>query len=330
MPRFWGQTKLGNMTMTNSRTENTISLGKTDLNVPKMGIGTWSWGARLLWGFGRGYTEEDITAAFDINLAAGVNFFDTAEAYGRGNSERMLGKLAFRSGKNVIIATKFMPFPWRLGKGSMHAALKNSLDRLKRDRLDLYQIHWPFPPIPIRVWVDGLAEVVESGLVRSVGVSNFSVEQMKLAHSILAKRGIPLASNQVKYNLFNRRIEYNGLLSLCKDLGVTLIAYSPLLQGLLTGKYTPENPPSGVRRMRYRPALLERIQPLINLEREIGREHGNKTPAQVAINWTICKGTLPIPGAKNARQAHENLGSLDWKLSEGELNALDKISGEIS
>jgi aryl-alcohol dehydrogenase-like predicted oxidoreductase len=318
------------MSMTNSRTGNTISLGKTDLLVPKMGIGTWSWGERLFWGFGRGYTEEDIRASFDINLAAGVNFFDTAEAYGRGNSERLLGKFAFDSGKNVIIATKFMPYPWRLWKGSMHAALKNSLARLKRDHLDLYQIHWPFPPIPIRVWVDGLAEVVESGLVRSVGVSNFSVEQMKIAHSILAKRGIPLASNQVEYNLLNRKIEYNGLLSLCKDLGVSLIAYSPLSQGLLTGKYTPENPPSGVRGMRYRAALLERIQPLINQEREIGREHGNKTPAQVAINWTISKGTLPIPGAKNARQAQENLGALDWKLSEGELNALDKISREIS
>jgi len=153
---------------------------------------------------------------------------------------------------------------------------------------------------------------------------------MRLAHATLAKRGIPLATNQVEFNLLNRKVEHNGLLSLCNDLGITLIAYSPLSQGVLTGKYTSENPPSGIRGMRYRAGLLEKIQPLIRLARDIGREHGNKTPGQIAINWTICKGTLPIPGAKNARQAQENLGALGWRLSESELIALDKISQEIT
>ncbi len=316
--------------MNDNQTGNTISLGETGLHVPSIGVGTWSWGERLFWGFGRGYNEEDVKAVFDINLAAGINFFDTAESYGRGNSEHLLGKFAFDPEKKVIIATKFMPYPWRLWKGRLLAALKNSLERLKRDSVDLYQIHWPFPPVPIEAWVNGLAEAVESGLARAVGVSNFSPEQMRLAHATLAKRGIPLATNQVEFNLLNRKVEHNGLLSLCNDLGITLIAYSPLSQGVLTGKYTSENPPSGIRGMRYRAGLLEKIQPLIRLARDIGREHGNKTPGQIAINWTICKGTLPIPGAKNARQAQENLGALGWRLSESELIALDKISQEIT
>lgn len=318
------------MEISTNQEVTTISLGETNIQVPRMGIGAWSWGERFIWGYGRDYNESDIKSVFDINLAGGVNFFDTAEFYGRGNSERFLGKFSSDLKNQLIVATKFMPYPWRLWKGTLIVALKNSLKRLRRDYVDLYQIHWPLPPIPIDVWADGLANAVECGLARAVGVSNFNLEQMRLAHATLAKRGIPLATNQVEYNLINRKVEYNGLLSLCNDLGITLIAYSPLSQGLLTGKYTPENPPSGVRGIRYRAALLEKVQSLIKRMKEIGRDHGEKTPAQVAINWTVCKGTLPIPGSKNASQARENLGALGWRLSESELSELDKISREIT
>jgi len=124
---------------------------------------------------------------------------------------------------------------------------------------------------------------------------------MRRAHTALAQRGIQMVSNQVKYSLLDRQVERNGLMAHYQDLGVTLIAYSPLEMGMLTGKYTPCNRPTGNRRQRYSSTYLEQIQPLINLMREIGQSYAGKTPAQVALNWTICKGTVPIPGAKNKR-----------------------------
>lgn len=313
--------------------ETQLSLGNTGIRISPLGIGAWAWGDRLYWGYGRDYAEDDLRASFEICLEAGVNFFDSAESYARGRSERLLGEFvrsvpAGEAGRPVV-ATKFMPYPWRLAKAQLLQALRGSLKRLGLERVDLYQVHWPFPPIPIETWMEAMAEAVEAGLARAVGVSNFSPAQMRLAHAALVRRGIPLASNQVEYNLLNRRIERNGLLALCRQLGVTLIAYSPLAQGVLTGKYTPRQPLSGPRALRYRADLLARTQPLIRLMQEIGRQHGGKSPAQVALNWTICKGAVPIAGVKNARQARENLGALGWRLAETEVQALEQAADSI-
>lgn len=297
--------------------------------VSPLGTGAWAWGDRLYWGYGRGYAETEVQEAFETSLAAGVNFFDTAESYGRGQSERLLGKYVRASGQPVVVATKFMPYPWRLSKGRLLAALRASLARLGLDQVDLYQIHWPFPPVSIETWMEGMAEAVEQGLIRAVGVSNYNADQMKRAHEALVKRGLRLASNQVDYSLLNRQVERDGLLDLCHRMRITLIAYSPLAQGMLTGKYTPERPPTGIRGLRYRADLLQRIQPLIGLMQEIGRAHGDRSPAQVALNWAICKGSLVIPGAKNGRQARENAGALGWRLTPAEVNALDQASERI-
>jgi aryl-alcohol dehydrogenase-like predicted oxidoreductase len=223
------------------------------------------------------------------------------------------------------VATKFLPYPWRLGKDTLRKALAGSLARLRLQQVALYQIHWPLPPTPIETWMDALADAVDAGLTRVVGVSNYDAEQMRRAHDALARRGVPLASNQVQYNLLHRDPERTGLLKLCHELGVTLIAYSPLAKGLLTGKYTPENPPAGLRGRTVRANTLARIQPLIGLLAEIGGRYG-KTPSQVALNWIICKGAVPIPGAKNARQAQENAAALGWRLTAGEVAALDAAS----
>jgi aryl-alcohol dehydrogenase-like predicted oxidoreductase len=306
--------------------EDRITLGQSELSISPLGTGTWSWGDWLVWGFGRGYQDEDIVGAFNASLQAGINFFDTAESYGRGRSESFLGQFIKSTPQPVVVATKFMPYPWRLWKGRLSEALKASLKRLDLPNVDLYQVHWPFPPIPVETWAEGLADAVEMGLTRAVGVSNYNEEQMRRAYSTLAKRGVHLTSNQVEFHLLKRKVELNGLLKTCQDLGVTLIAYSPLAQGSLTGKYTPDNPLSGVRGRRYSRAYLERIQPLLRQMQEIGEAHGGKTPAQVAINWCICKGTVPIPGAKTAKQASENGGSFGWRLDEDEVAALDKTS----
>jgi aryl-alcohol dehydrogenase-like predicted oxidoreductase len=294
-----------------------------------MGTGCWQWGDRLYWGYGSGYSEGDLKAAYDASLTAGLSFFDTAEVYGQGRSERLLGGFIRASGRAALVATKFMPFPWRLWKGTLLGALRRSLQRLGLAQADLYQIHWPVPPMSVETWMEALADAVEAGLTRAVGVSNYDVEQMRRASAALAKRGMRLASNQVPYSLLDRAVERNGLLALCRQMGVRLIAYSPLAQGVLSGKYTPAHPPPGARAGRYGRALLARVQPLVGLLRNLGASHGGKTPAQVALNWVICKGALPIPGAKNAAQVRENAGALGWRLTPAEVSALDAMSEQV-
>jgi aryl-alcohol dehydrogenase-like predicted oxidoreductase len=314
--------------------EQKIELGKTGIMIPPMGTGAWAWGDRIFWGYGRGYSAEDVKGAFDESLAAGINFFDTAEVYGRGVSERLLGKFIkeeLQAGEpELVVATKFLPFPWRLWKGTLISALKRSLQRLELTKVDLYQIHIPLPPFPVEVWAGELAEAVRQGLTVAVGVSNYSISQMRRTYKVLSKSGVPLASNQVEYSLLNRTVEKNGLLATCQELGVTLIAYSPIAKGILSGKYTPGNPPPGGRSRQYNPRYLERIQPLIRMIREIGDAHAGKTPSQVALNWTICKGTVPIPGAKNSRQMVENAGALGWRLTPQEVEKLDEVSKQVS
>lgn len=293
----------------------------------QLGLGTWQWGDRFFWNYGQGYAAAELKDSFDVSVAAGIKLFDTAEVYGQGRSERFLAR--FKDGHKPYIATKFMPLPWRLTKGQLHNALRGSLQRLELETVDLYQMHWPFPPVSIETWMDAMAEAVEARLVRAVGVSNYNIEQTRRAFSALKQRGLPLVSNQVPYSLLNRRNEHNGLLALCQELDIRFIAYSPLEQGLLTGKYTPENPPPGIRKQRYQ-NLLARIQPLVAALRDIGEAHGGKTPAQVALNWCIAKGALPIPGAKNARQAEQNAGALGWRLTREAVTRLDETSGRVT
>jgi aryl-alcohol dehydrogenase-like predicted oxidoreductase len=299
----------------------------------QLGLGTWQWGDRFFWNYGQGYAEAELKESFDVTVAAGITLFDTAEVYGQGRSEKFLAQFLqqarFRNGQQPYIATKFMPLPWRLTKGQFRSALRGSLRRLDAGSVDLYQMHWPFPPVSIEAWMEAMTEAVEAGLVRAVGVSNYSSEQTRRAYSTLKQRGLPLVSNQVPYSLLNRRNEHNGLLALCQELDIRFIAYSPLEQGLLTGKYTPENPPPGLRKRRYQ-NLLTRIQPLVTVLREIGEAHGGKMPAQVALNWCIAKGALPIPGAKNPRQAEQNAGALGWRLTREEATRLDEVSDKVT
>ncbi len=304
-----------------------IQIGPNGPKIKPMGIGTWQWGDRPLWGYGLGgFTDEDIEQAFDAAIAAGVTFFDTAEIYGTGRSERLLGKFIQAKGQEVVVATKCFPYPWRISRRVLPIALKSSLRRLGLDSVDLYQMHWPFPPLPVEWWMESMAEAVQAGLVKAVGVSNYSASQMQRAHRTLAKHGIPLASNQVQYNLLEREAERSGLLQLCKELGVTLIAYSPLAQGLLTGKYTPQNRPPGIRGRRASPKRLAELVEFNKLLAKMGEKYGGKTPTQMALNWTICKGTLPIPGVKNRAQTEGNLGALGWRLSDEDVARLDEES----
>ena len=297
-----------------------ISLGASNLRISPLGIGTNAWGSR-----NQGDPAKQPT--LEAALAGGINFIDTAEVYLFGGSEKTLGLLLPKYRAELVLATKFFPYPWRLTKSSLRAALQASLERLGVPQVDLYILHFPVPPVPLETWVEGLAEVQKAGLTRAVGISNCNAQQTRRAQAVLAKHGIPLASNQVEYSLLNRSAEKNGLLETCRELGVTLVAYRPLGYGLLTGKYKPEDLPAVLHGRLIRPADLKRVSPLIELLGELASRH-NKTPAQVALNWIVCKGAVPIPGAKNPAQAAQNAGALGWRLEAGEVEVLDKEAGD--
>lgn len=308
--------------------DDAISNETRFLHAIEMGLGAWAWGDRVVWQYGRGYTDEDIRQAFQTSITEGVRFIDTAEVYGSGRSEWLTGQFVEETDQPVLIATKFFPMPWRLTKNSIRAALTRSLERLGVETVDLYQIHWPSPLLSPETAMEGMSICVEKGMTRTVGVSNFDQSAMLRAYSTLSRHNIPLASNQVHFSLLNRTVEKNGLLARCKELGVRLIAYSPLEMGMLTGKYTSENPPTGTRGASYG-NLLKKIGPLLKLMTEIGQDHGGKSNSQVALNWCICKETMPIPGAKNAAQAYQNAGALGWKLTADEVAKLDEAGDEV-
>jgi aryl-alcohol dehydrogenase-like predicted oxidoreductase len=295
----------------------------------EMGLGAWAWGDRMVWGYGRGYTLDDLRAVFDYATSSGIRLIDTAESYGQGQSETILGRLLKESDRPVEIATKFMPFPWRLSRQSLVKALRGSLQRLGLAQVMLYQVHMPLPPVTVETWMEAMSEVVQAGLTRGVGVSNYNVEQMSRAHERLLKEGLALSSNQVEYSLLNRDVEKNGLLKACSDAGIRLIAYSPLCMGMLTGKYSPENPPGGFRGSRFGRRYLEKLEPLLTVMKHIASDEGGKTLAQVALNWVIYKGALPIPGAKTLKQMEQNLGALHWGLSDAEVARLDEASDDV-
>jgi aryl-alcohol dehydrogenase-like predicted oxidoreductase len=307
--------------------ELTIGLAN-ELNIAPLGVGAWAWGTTRLWGYGKEYNRSDVGRAFRASMAEGVTLFDTAEMYGSGASERIIGEM-LREGAfegTPVIATKFAPLPYRLSARSLLKAVDKSLERLGIETIDLYQIHFPNPIFKINGLMDALAETVKAGKVRRVGVSNYGADQMKRAHDRLASHGVSLASNQVEYSLLQRAPETNGVLEACRDLGVTLIAYSPIAKGLLTGKYGPggDRPSGLVRRMgrAFGEQNLKKIEPVLNILREIGEAH-DKQPAQVALNWLITqRSTFPIPGAKNELQARQNAGALGWEMTGEEAEKL--------
>jgi aryl-alcohol dehydrogenase-like predicted oxidoreductase len=291
-----------------------------------IGIGTWSWGDSAVWGFGKNYGASDLKEVFDESVKAGVRFFDTAEVYGSGKSESFLGEfLKTTPRERIYTATKFMPFPWKVSTSHLLKSLRLSLQRLQLPQVDLYQVHFPMPFRSIQAWMEPLAEAVKQGLAAEVGVSNYSRDQMLRAQDALGKKNVPLASNQVQLSLVRRKNDLNGVLAECKKSGIRLIAFSPLGMGLLSGKYSRQNPPAGPRRLFYF-GQLGKVERLTATLRELGQTHGGKSPNQVALNWLIGKGALPIPGAKTASQAKENLGALGWRLSQEEINQLDEVS----
>lgn len=307
-------------------------LGKAGIKVSAIGLGTWQWGSRE-WGWGRLYGKKEVLGAFWKALEVGINFIDTAEVYGRGKSEELIGEAIQGHREDVVIATK--AWPWNLSQGRILRAANRSLRRLGVEVIDLYQVHWPNPVIPIRSTMKAMKKLVQAGKVRCVGVSNFDVKRTKAAQEALAP--LELASNQVKYNLIDRSVEKH-LLPYLQAEKVTLIAYSPLAQGLLTGKYTPQTKPSTLVQKinsRFSTRNLTQLSETLQVLSNIAQAHG-KTPSQVALNWLIRKeNVIAIPGAKRPENVADNAGATDWRLTDAEAarlaaaseNRFDKLSG---
>jgi aryl-alcohol dehydrogenase-like predicted oxidoreductase len=296
-----------------------------------LGLGTWAWGDRSTWGMG-GYDadldERTITEAWESSLAAGVTLIDTAEVYGKGESERIIGRLLARDPAvrdRLVLATKFMPAPQKLDvKAALRSALLASIERMGVAKVDLYQIHGPISLRSKAALADALAAVVQEGLASAVGVSNYSAKEVRSIHGHLAKAGVPLASNQIEYSLLRTVPETSGLLTTHAELGVVTLAYSPIGQGRLTGKYSAANPPPGKRGFSDHP--MARVDPIVAELRRIAEAHGDRSPSQVALRWLIEKGTVPIPGAKNGAQAAQNAGALGWRLDPADITALDAVA----
>jgi aryl-alcohol dehydrogenase-like predicted oxidoreductase len=311
-----------------------MRLGLTSLRIPRLGVGTVNWGDRskmgrldlgqLAYGPIGSLLEQKVAA--DASIAGGAGFFDTAGMYGGGASERAVGEVT--RGTGAFIATKFPSRLLASRADALLTELEGSLERLQRDSVDLYQVHSPFPWLSLPHVMSRMADAVQAGKIGAVGVCNFTGRQMRLAHGVLAARGIPLASNQVEYSLLHRNPETDGVLETCRELGVTLIAYMPLALGALTGKYLDGRGPEGLRKFarvfRRDPSRLSRTVALLA---EIASAHA-KSPTHVALRWLIQQDVVPIPGAKNGAQARHNAEALTFSLSSAEVEALARATVE--
>ncbi len=306
-------------------------LGASGLEVSALGVGTNRWSTK------HARDDASLFQTFQAALDAGLTFFDTAEIYMGGESERLLGECMDRDRRPVAIASKFAPLPSRFSPHTVIDALDASLNRLKVETLDLYHIHWPYALMRLDALMDMMALAVRIGKIRAVGVSNFSARQMRQAAARLARYGIPLASNEVHYSLLNRRPEVDGVLEACRELNVALIAYRPLASGLLKtpqadGDPLPEAPARSLPGMlsSFRKKGSTRQEKIALLQQtlgEIARRH-ERTVSQVALAWLLQRDEhiIPIPGSTSAVHIAENVGALGWQLSEEEFHLLDKIS----
>jgi aryl-alcohol dehydrogenase-like predicted oxidoreductase len=316
------------------------TLGRSPIRISPVGLGCWQFSEGG--GLGGSYwpnlpvdVENRIVA---VSLAAGINWFDTAEAYGAGRSEAALSRALVAAGKRngeVVVATKWLPL--LRTAGSIRKTIGERRSRLAPFGIDLHQVHQPIAFSTIRAQMNAMADLVEAGAIRTVGVSNFSERRMRAAHAALAARGLPLVSNQVRYSLLYRGIETSGMLAAAKELGVTIIAYSPLAQGILSGKFHRDpgliRARSGPRKYftPFRRRGLERSRTLVVALEQIATAHG-ATASQVALNWLANvhgETVVVIPGATSVAQADENSRCLGFALTEAESRRLDDLSRQF-
>lgn len=302
------------------------TLGSTGLNVSAIGLGTWAMGGRW-WGE---VNDSDSIAVIKTALELGINFFDTADLYGFGHSEKILGEAVEKERRNVILATK-VGLRWN-NKGKIRhdlspayilQAVDASLTRLKTDYIDLYQVHWPDPNTPIEKTADALRRCVEAGKVRYLGASNLSPAQLQKYRELC-----PIETLQPPLNLFERYAEVQ-LLPICLKEDIGVVSYSTLCRGLLSGKFKAGAEFQEAVRKRdplFKGATFERNIGIVERLREVA-QRSNKTVAQLAIAWVLAHPSLSVAlcGARKLHQFEENVGAANWRLSQDQLEEIEKI-----
>jgi len=303
-------------------------------SAPGIGVGTWAWGNQLLWGYDPSQ-DPVLEATFQRAVACGLQVFDTADSYGtgrfNGRSEALLGRFSAalppQQRARLCLATKLAPFPWRLGRRGYQRGFAASKQRLG-GRIDLVQLHWstaryaPWQEAPL---LEGLADLVEQGEAGALGVSNMGPVRLRAVHRRLAERGVALSSLQVQLSLLAPDpIRPGGVAELCRELGIRLIAYSPLALGLLAWPLQSQSWPTGPRG-----ALFRRLGPaLVELQAEMGRIAAchDASLSAVALNWCRAHGALPIPGLRRPDQVDDAAAALTWSLSAEERERLDHLA----
>ncbi|MGQ4892236.1 MAG: aldo/keto reductase [Candidatus Njordarchaeia archaeon] len=299
-------------------------LGKTRIKISKIGIGTWQWGSKG-WGYRTQYTYEDLKEAYKTAVEGGINFFDTAEFYGGGESEKILGKLAKENRENIVIATKV--WPTHLSYKGVINSLNKSLERLEIEYVDLLYVHWPNPIVPMASTARAFKKLHEEEKIRAIGVSNFNLKRMIKFNQLVNGK---LSANQVKYSLLKRDVE-KDLLKYCLENNITLVAYSPLDQGAISGKYDEKNLPKDKwRRINtvFTKKNMRKIKPLIQLLEEIAEQHGVK-PVNIALRYLIQKGAVPIVGVKKREHVESLLETFEFNLKKEEIELIKKQLNSI-
>ena len=311
-------------------------LGQSDLMLTPIGLGCWQFSKQnnLAGKFWPTLDDELIGKVVSLSLEGGVNWFDTAEVYGNGASEEALSRALQTLGKQpgeVIIASKWWPL-FRFAS-NIPKTIDKRIQALAPYPIDLYQVHQPYGFSSEKSEVTAMASLLKEKQIRQIGVSNFSATRMQSAWDTLQKQGISLVSNQMPYSLLNRKIESNGVMDLTKKLGISIIAYSPLAQGIPTGKFPDKPEPiqkPGFRKStsQFKSAGLKKSRPLIMSLKELALKY-DVTAAQIALNWVINfhgDTVFAIPGATKEIHVRENTGALSFRLSDKDLKRLDEES----
>jgi aryl-alcohol dehydrogenase-like predicted oxidoreductase len=293
--------------------------------IPPVALGTWSWGTGVNGGdavFGNNLSEADLKPVYDAAMKAGLNLWDTAAVYGMGASESILGKF-IKKQEDVILSTKFTP-RGEQPDGAMEEMLVQSFGRLGVDHADIYWIH---NPNDVERWTANLVPLMKSGKVRHAGVSNHNLEEIKLAASILEKEGLQLSAVQNHYSLLYRSSEQAGIIEYCKQNDIVFFSYMVLEQGALTGSYSSKHPfKAGTRRGEaFNSDVLAKLDDLLEVMQEIGNKYG-VDPAQIAISWSIAKGTVPIIGVTKQRHIEGAVSAAEIELTEQEINDLEEAA----
>jgi aryl-alcohol dehydrogenase-like predicted oxidoreductase len=310
-------------------------LGSSELMVSPIGLGCWQFSGSMMSSYWNAPRQKGIDAIVKTSLDGGINWFDTAEIYGFGRSEHALSLALRAAGKkdgDVIIANKWNPILRRAS--TIGSTFPTREKHLAPFGIDLFQVHLPYSVSSVQAQMNAMADLMNAGKIKTVGVSNFSEKKMRAAHKALKARGYTLASNQMRYSLLDRSIQKNGVLDAAKELNISIIAYSPLAQGLLGGRYHSD--PDALKkvpvvRRRHFKGIIETSRPLVEALMEIGKTH-NASAAEVALNWLVSyhgETVLAIPGATKLEQAQQNCRSMGFVLTRGEKDRINELSARL-